>query len=27
LQQRDGYKRAVESENRAGDEQGLERRI
>lgn len=26
LQQRDGYKRAVESENRAGDEQGLARR-
>ena len=27
LQQRDGYKRAVESENRAGDEQGLARRM
>jgi glutathione S-transferase len=26
LQARDGYKRAVESENRAGDEQGLARR-
>lgn len=26
LQQRDGYKRAVDSENRAGDEQGLARR-
>ena len=27
LQQRDGYKRAVESENRAGDAQGLARRL
>ncbi len=27
LQQRDGYKRAVESENQAGDALGLERRI
>jgi len=27
LQQRDGYKRAVESENCAGDEQGLARRM
>jgi glutathione S-transferase len=26
LQQRDGYKRAVDAENRASDEQGLERR-
>jgi glutathione S-transferase len=27
LQQRDGYKRAVDSENRAGDAQGLARRL